>query len=196
VTAHGLTRSPATTESNRAWRAMTPCRLARYRRRLRRAPNSCTPTGPSAPSRRARRFCARNRSVWVGTDRGGAGDCLRPGRAVVGVVRFPFQAQHLRLLDLLAAGAVGEVRELNSLFYFNLSRSRISPLRGARRRRSRRRRLLPRPLGPGGPFHSRSLAGRCRRFRHRQRRGRDRGNGHRGLRARAAGTGLRVQTRL
>jgi predicted dehydrogenase len=36
---------------------------------------------------------------------------------------FPFQAQHLRLLDLLAGGAIGEVRELNSLFYFNLSRS-------------------------------------------------------------------------
>ena len=36
---------------------------------------------------------------------------------------FPFQAQHRRLLDLLAGGAIGEVRELNSLFYFNLSRS-------------------------------------------------------------------------
>jgi predicted dehydrogenase len=35
---------------------------------------------------------------------------------------FPFQAQHRRLLDLLADGAIGEVRELNSLFYFNLSR--------------------------------------------------------------------------
>src|ERR1039457_6266336 len=31
---------------------------------------------------------------------------------------FPFQAQHRGLLDLLAGGAIGEVRELNSLFYF------------------------------------------------------------------------------
>ena len=36
---------------------------------------------------------------------------------------FPFQAQHRRLLDLLAAGAVGEVRELVSVFCYNLSRS-------------------------------------------------------------------------
>jgi len=36
---------------------------------------------------------------------------------------FPFQAQHRRLLDLLAGGAIGEVRELASMFYFNLSRS-------------------------------------------------------------------------
>ena len=36
---------------------------------------------------------------------------------------FPFQAQHKRLLDLLAAGAIGEVRELVSVFYFHLSRS-------------------------------------------------------------------------
>jgi predicted dehydrogenase len=36
---------------------------------------------------------------------------------------FPFQAQHRRLLELLAAGAVGDVRELTSVFYFNLSRT-------------------------------------------------------------------------
>jgi len=36
---------------------------------------------------------------------------------------FLFQAQHRRLLDLLAGGAIGEVRELTSLFYFTLSRS-------------------------------------------------------------------------
>jgi predicted dehydrogenase len=36
---------------------------------------------------------------------------------------FPFQAQHSRLLELLASGAIGEVRELVSPFHFNLSRS-------------------------------------------------------------------------
>jgi len=36
---------------------------------------------------------------------------------------FPFQAQHRRLLDLIAGGAVGEVRELVSAFHFRLSRS-------------------------------------------------------------------------
>ena len=35
---------------------------------------------------------------------------------------FRFQAQHRRLVDLLAAGAVGQVRELNSVFYFSVSR--------------------------------------------------------------------------
>jgi predicted dehydrogenase len=36
---------------------------------------------------------------------------------------FPFQAQHRRLLHLLAGGAIGEVRELVSTFCYNLSRS-------------------------------------------------------------------------
>jgi len=35
---------------------------------------------------------------------------------------FPFQAQHRRLLELLASGAIGEVRELVSTFHFRLSR--------------------------------------------------------------------------
>ena len=35
---------------------------------------------------------------------------------------FPFQAQHLRLLELLASQVVGEVRELVAPFHFNLSR--------------------------------------------------------------------------
>lgn len=34
---------------------------------------------------------------------------------------FPFQAQHRRLLELLASGAIGEVRELASVFHFHLS---------------------------------------------------------------------------
>jgi predicted dehydrogenase len=34
---------------------------------------------------------------------------------------FPFQAQHRRLLELLASGAIGEVRELVSVFHFHLS---------------------------------------------------------------------------
>ncbi|MGA2529311.1 MAG: Gfo/Idh/MocA family oxidoreductase [Acidimicrobiales bacterium] len=36
---------------------------------------------------------------------------------------FPFQAQHRRLLELVASGAIGEVRELVSPFHFNLTRS-------------------------------------------------------------------------
>jgi len=36
---------------------------------------------------------------------------------------FPFQAQHCRLLELLASGAIGEVRELQSVFHFHLSRT-------------------------------------------------------------------------
>lgn len=36
---------------------------------------------------------------------------------------FPFHAQHRRLLELLADGAIGEVRELVSPFHFLLSRS-------------------------------------------------------------------------
>jgi predicted dehydrogenase len=36
---------------------------------------------------------------------------------------FPFQAQHQRLLELLAGGAIGDVRELVGPFHFNLSRS-------------------------------------------------------------------------
>ena len=35
---------------------------------------------------------------------------------------FPFQAQHRRLLELVAAGAIGEVRELVAPFHFNLTR--------------------------------------------------------------------------
>ncbi len=35
---------------------------------------------------------------------------------------FPFHAQHLRLVDLLADGAIGEPAELISAFHFNLSR--------------------------------------------------------------------------
>ena len=36
---------------------------------------------------------------------------------------FPFQDQHLRLLALVEGGAIGEVRELNSTFSYNLGRS-------------------------------------------------------------------------
>ena len=43
---------------------------------------------------------------------------------------FPFQAQHRRLLDLLAAGAIGEVRELVSTFCYNLARSEDIRLSG------------------------------------------------------------------
>jgi predicted dehydrogenase len=44
---------------------------------------------------------------------------------------FPFQAQHRRLLELLDSGAVGEVRELQSLFHFFLSRTVDIRLSGA-----------------------------------------------------------------
>ena len=47
---------------------------------------------------------------------------------------FPFQAQHRRLLDLLAAGAIGEVRELVSTFCYNLARSEDIRLSGEPRR--------------------------------------------------------------
>ena len=36
---------------------------------------------------------------------------------------FPFQAQHQRLVDLLATGAIGELREITSAFHFALGRT-------------------------------------------------------------------------
>lgn len=46
---------------------------------------------------------------------------------------FPFQAQHNRLLELLASGAIGEVVELVSPFHFKLSRAVDIRLSGALR---------------------------------------------------------------
>ena len=36
---------------------------------------------------------------------------------------FPFQAQHQRLVELLAAGAIGELREISGAFHFKLRRT-------------------------------------------------------------------------
>jgi predicted dehydrogenase len=36
---------------------------------------------------------------------------------------FPFQAQHQRLVELLAAGAIGELREISGAFHFQLRRT-------------------------------------------------------------------------
>ena len=71
------------------------------------------------------------------------------GTPAVGGVRFPFHDQMARLSALLAAGAIGELREIQSGFHFFMShRTATSGCRPAGRRGAQRCRLLPGPPGP------------------------------------------------
>ena len=80
----------------------------------------CTPSGPSARCRPASRCCARSRcaarsrkpsACWRGRD---------TGTLLWEAFVFPFHPQFSKVTGLLADGAIGELREIQSNFHFNV----------------------------------------------------------------------------